>query len=575
MSMEPLTFKIITDADDRGVKQYTNSLSKADLTGRKASGALKGFIQDLGDVNSGTDLASSALNAFSRILGGTLIGTGVVIIGKTLVDSFNRVTKAVKESKDRVEETNKEIAKIGMAGVNFETATKQADLLAKSLEQNRKELEKINASRLDSFIAGIRGSKNELEGLIATQQKQFEETQKQAVVQGLLDLERKEGADEVTKAIQATAEPYQKLIEIARRLGNETLLNTLIIKQQEAAAVAGERAKEEAAKKRLAEETKAREEQAKAFEKIEKEQADFELKMIEATSNAKAAAYKMEQDLQFETLKRERERLEEVRRTISELRDREKQLEAELKILQQIGAEEAARKGGTGRGPGQRPTSFEVGLEEKLLREEYKRKQEFQKEYENTIRDQLKETGKAYDAYAIKKEIARLAVEDHTKSVVQDTEDLKRLQRELKETRDKMSILNAAQETLESTVNGLTTSIFSASDSVFKFAHNLAPATNNMVESFLGVKNASTDLTSKFLSSGEGVKNLTNSFTGLQQSTKGFNDALGQATNTLGQLGAAGAGTILNSVDMIKGLLSENLIMLRSYSFAADPVPSR
>jgi hypothetical protein len=573
--MEPLTFKIITDADDRGVRQYTNSLSKADLAGRKASGALKGFIQDLGEVNSGTDLASSALNAFSRILGGTLIGTGVVIIGKTLVDSFNRVSAAVKEARARVEETNKEITKIGMAGINFETATKQADLLAKTLEQNRKELEKINASRLDSFIAGIRGSKEELESLITTQKKQFEETQRQAIVQGLLDLERKKNVDEVTKAYQSAAEPYTKLIELARRLGDETLLNTIIIKQQTAGSVAGQQVLADATKKRLEDETKAKHEQAKAFEKIEKEQADFELKMIEATSSAKAQAYKMEQEFQIETLKKERERLDEVKRTISELRDREKQLEAELKVLKEIGATEAARTGGTGRGPGQRPTSFEVGLEEKLLREEYKRKSEFQEEYENVIRNQLKETGKAYDKTAVMRKIAELALEDHTKGITKNTEELRDIQRDLAATREKMQSLNKAQEMLESTVAGLSNSIFSASDSAYKFATSLAPAANDMVASFMGVKTASNDLASQFLSSGKNVTDLTQSFTGLQHSTKGFSDALGKATTQLGQLTGAGATGILASVDMIKGLLSENLIMLRSYSFAADPIPSK
>lgn len=571
--MEPLTFKIITDADDRGVRQYQQSLSKVDLTGRKASGALKGFIGDLGEIKSGTDVASSALNAFSRILGGTLIGTAVVVIGKTLVDSFNRVTGAVKEAEKGVADTNKEISRIALTGINFETASKQADLLFKSSESIRKEIEKINASRLDSFVAGITGSKQKLEELLVVQAKQFQETQKQAIVQGLLDLERIKNADELTKAQIAAAEPYKKLIDLARQLGNQELLNTLIIKQQASAADAGEKLKTEAYAKRVEQETKAREAQQKELQKIAKEQADFELKIIEATASGRAQAYKMEQEQQIQLLNQERERISEVQKTISELKTREEQLQKELSVLLKIQAAEAAGRGGTSRGPGQQPTSFEAGLEDKLLRERYKAIQKRDEEYFDFVRENLKEQGKSYDNWAVQSQIARLATEEQTTSILEGNEAIRAARKEMAEVESKMASLAKTQEMLEKNAQSLSDSIFSATDSVAKFANNLVPAADNMVDSFFNATKATSDMTFEFLDAGKQVSSFGSDLGESTQKVIGFTSALEKAINGFSNPLSPGAGFpgIADTLTSILKRLDENLEQLRSYSFAADP----
>jgi hypothetical protein len=484
--MEPLTFKIITDADDRGVRQYESSLGKVDTTGRKASGALKGFIADLGNVKSGTDVASSALNAFSRILGGTLIGTAVVVIGKTLVDSFNRVTGAVKEVTKNVEEAQKEIAKVGMAGVSFATASKQADILSASAEKINKEITKINESRLDSFISGLTGSKDKLLELLAVEQQRAKEAQRGAIVQGLLELERQQNADAATKAVMAAAEPYQKLIELARQLGNEQLLNTTIIKQQEAAAEARHNTEAEASQKRMEEETKQRENQKKEMEKIAKEEADFELKLIEATARATQEAHLIEMRFAEERRKADSDRLADISRQIAGIQERKKAIEEEIEALLKRNAAESAGYRGSGRGPGQQPSSFETGLEQQLLRERYDAIRQRDQEYFDFIREQLRSQGKAYDNWAVQNEIARKAVEEQTEAILEGNEEIRNLQKESKALNEELAKLTKEADTLKEGLKKLLDESSEFGKSLMDFAKPFEIAGEDMISSALG-----------------------------------------------------------------------------------------
>jgi DNA repair exonuclease SbcCD ATPase subunit len=484
--MEPLTFKIITDADDRGVRQYESSLGKVDTTGKKASGALKGFIADLGNVNSGTDVASSALNAFSRILGGTLIGTAVVVIGKTLVDSFNRVTGAVKEVTKNVEEAQKEIAKVGMAGVSFATASKQADILSASAEKINKEITKINESRLDSFISGLTGSKDKLLELLAVEQQRAKEAQREAIVQGLLELERQQNADAATKAVMAAAEPYQKLIELARQLGNEQLLNTTIIKQQEAAAVARHNTEAEASKKRMEEETKQRENQKKEMEKIAKEEADFELKLIEATAKATQEAHLIEMRFAEERRKADSDRLADISRQIASIQERKKAIEEEIEALLRRNAAESAGRRGSGRGPGQQPSSFEAGLEQQLLRARYDAIRQRDQEYFEFIREQLRSQGKAYDNWAVQNEIAKKAVEEQTQEILKGNEEIRNLQKESKALNEELAKLTKEADTLKEGLKKLLDESSEFGKSLKDSAKPFEIASEDMISSALG-----------------------------------------------------------------------------------------
>ena len=414
--MEPLTFKIITDADDSGVRRYDKSLGQIDTTGRKASGAVRDFVNQLGQAQNATDVASAALSAFTKIIGTSVGATAVVIVGKALVDAFNKVNDAVKQSTKSVEEANKEIAKIAMAGPSFETASKQADVLNKTADELRKNLEKINESKLQSFIAGLTGSREKMEELIATTKKQADEATKQAIVQKLLELERNDILDETTKKIAEQQKPYQELAVLAAQINDKNLMYAV---EQASQAKARKTQSEEQAKldlKFIEDRKKAEEERIKELQKLEEDAAKQELKLIEATSKGKQDAYKIEKAFQQELIQKDQERLGAIGKTIAGIEARKKALQEELATIQAINAAEAGRSGGTGRGPGQRPTSFEIGMEAANFRAELQAMAEAAKATRESIREELRARGDNATNYDIDREIIKRTTEERKKS---------------------------------------------------------------------------------------------------------------------------------------------------------------
>lgn len=483
--MEPLTFKIITDADDRGVRTYEKSLGQVDLTGRKASGALKGFIQDLGQAQSTADVTSSALNAMARILGTSIGATAVVVVGKALVDAFLRVNEAVKESTKSVEEANKEIAKIAMAGPSFETASKQADTLNKTVDQLRKNLEKINESKLQGFIAGLTGSKEKIEELITVTQKQADDLQRQAIAQKLLELERNATLDETTKKIAAQQKPYQELAALARQLGDIELQNAVVYASQ--ADVRRVKAEEQKKAELAAQEEvkKAEEARIKERNKMEEEAAAFRAKLFDAEEEGRKLAYEIEAQFIADLRQKEVERIREIEKQLESINERKKAIEEEIALILQRNAAESAGAGGTSRGPGQLPTSFEVGLEEKLLRERYKAIRERDEEYFEFVRAQLKLQGQAYDNDAVRREIARRAVEEQTKQIMAGNEKIKELKAEYENLKEANKKLQNETDALKKSIENASKASDEISQSFKDSSKEFTIEGKNMVDGFL------------------------------------------------------------------------------------------
>jgi len=573
MSMEPLTFKIITDADDSGVRRYEKSLGGVDTTGRKASGAVRDFVNQLGQAQNATDVASAALSAFTKIIGTSVGATAVVIVGKALVDAFNKVNEAVKQSTKSVEEANKEIAKIAMAGPSFETASKQADVLNKTADELRKNLEKINESKLQSFIAGLTGSREKMEELIATTKKQADEATKQAIVQKLLELERNDILDETTKKIAEQQDVYQKLIVLARELKDEDLLNAVI---QASQAKARKTQTEEQAKldqKTIEDRKKAEEERIKELQKLEEEAAAQRAKIFEAEEKAREDAYRIEAKFMADLQAKERERLDEITKQLSSIEARKQAIRDEIDLLLQRNAAEAAGFQGTGRGPGQKPTSFEVGLKQQLLRERYRAIRERDEEYFNFIREQLKSQGKAYDNWAVRNEQVLLAKKDLRESILETNEKINDLTDEFNKLTDESKELEKETNRLKDSLEDARENLDDWGKKLFDFAKDFAISGKDMVDESLKAAAGLGDLGS--------ASNMVASFLGgagsaasaMASSLSSAGDAAASFASKLGgdkAPGADAAGALATEATLkaVLNELKENLELIRSYAHA-------
>jgi len=571
--MEPLTFKIITDADDSGVRRYEKSLGGVDVTSRKASSAIKGFVGDLQNAQSVSDVTSSALNALTKILGTSLAATGVVVVGKLLVDAFNKVNDAVKESTKSVAAANKEISKIALAGVSFETATRSADVLNKTADDLRKNLEKINESKLQSFIAGLTGAKDKMEELLATTTKQAQEQQKQAVALGLLDLERVKNADQYTKAAQEAAKPFEELIRLARAGGDANQVNLLIIKQQEAAAkaVAEVRKKEELGA--IESTRKADEERIKERTKLEEEAADRRSRLGKEAVAEFNKQVENELKAQEDLRQKEEERLEGINKTIAGIEARKAALQEEIAIMDTLIAKNISAAGGSGRGPGQMQSSYEIGYEARMAAAELQGFKEQTRDNIQTMREESAARGESTSLYDIRNAMEKAEDEKAKQRGKERAGDYKKNKEELEAQTKALEDAKKEQDVLTESLEKAKEKVDEWGESLLDFIKDFEIPGKNMIEDFL--------------EAGKGASNLGEAGNMVASALSAASAAGGSAVNALGDAASSAASKLADLGSKLPGAgdqgkelateatlkdvlkeLTENLELLRSYAHA-------
>jgi hypothetical protein len=303
--MEPLVFKIETQADDSGVRKYEKSLDGVNVSSRKASGALKSFVQDIAQARDGTDVASAALGAFSRILGSSLVGTGIIIAGKALIDAFAKIDEAVKQSEMAVSEAFAGMDKAGKA-MSFAEATGQAKNFEGVAENIRKKIKEINDSPFTSIIDNITQSTKLMDIQATIAENQAREIKRVGAESELAHLKKMQGLDAENKALELNSRALEKELDgIDAIKESETALAITRKYQLQADEIrskfADERSKKETenAEKRQKEieaQIKAEKELAEAQQKRFNDLYDAEIKAQEATQKRIDAEQKAEQE---------------------------------------------------------------------------------------------------------------------------------------------------------------------------------------------------------------------------------------------------------------------------------------
>ena len=368
---EPLILKV--QADTKGVPEGFNRITKStdslDLSSRKASNAMKGFVQDLSQAKNGADVASAALSAFSRVLGTSIAATGIAIAAKAVIDTFSKISETVNQTRERIESAAADIKKSGL-DVSFGQAAGEARRLSDEADNARKNIEKLDKSFLSGIVATITGAREEL-GKLAQEADQLSQ-------QRLFEGARAER--ERAEARAGLGGPQLEIRDIEERLARELAGVKLTTPE-------GIRAAAELRKRAELDIEAVRQ---KAFQKFDVEQAQIRLKQIDAEIKGRADAEKIARSSQEKTdeenrkrilqLQEERAKKEEeiaeykirLEKNATELKIN--QLDLEERLLEQrrrvIAAEgavarELATGGGTGRGPGQKPSSFEIGAQRK------------------------------------------------------------------------------------------------------------------------------------------------------------------------------------------------------------------
>lgn len=364
---EPILLKIVTDADDSGINRVNRGMDNLQMSSHKASHAVKSFVENLSQARDASDVAASALGAFSKILGSSLAATGIVIAGKAIVEAYTKVSEIVEQTKERIAKASADISKSG-TDISFGQASSEAKRLSDEADNARESITKLDKSYLSGLIATITGAREELSRLAG----ESEQMAQQRLLAGAT-AERKKAEERV-----GLTGPQLSIRDVQDKLAQD-LANINPLTPE------GIKAGIELAKKAEIDINAIRQ---KSFDDYEQKQAQQELKLIEgriagaeaaakiarqsdaaAEQKAKETIRKLEEDRakaqeklnkRTEELQKDALSLEEKKITAQEkVNDaRERLIKADADV-----AKTALAASGSGRGVGQRKTSAEVGAE--------------------------------------------------------------------------------------------------------------------------------------------------------------------------------------------------------------------
>ena len=547
--MEPLIFKIETQADDSGVRKFDKSVGGLDVSSRKASGALKSFAQDIAQARDGSDVASAALGAFSRILGSSLAATGVIIGVKTVIDGFSKIEQAVKESEKAVADAFAGMESSGRA-LTFADAVGQAKTFEGAAKKITEEIKKINESPMLNIIDGLMQSTDRMRELAKQSEDQAIAIRKAGAESELAHLSRIKGLDAEGKALAANERALEKELEGIDAIKEAS--TALAVTQKYAmqadeirAKFADERGKVEAElatqkQKQLEETIKKEKELGEAQQKRFNDLYDAEIRAQEATQKRIDANIKAQEE--------EQKKLEETQKAVDEGK------KAQEKSVGAGAVELAARPAG------QRESSFQVGLRQSIPRAEEQGRRQAQEAVQKDISGQLKAQGLPSGAQDVQREIARRAEEAALQRGQEQVPGFK----ELKEARQAQAELTKAEtqriddmaksaKDFETNLSNLKTPFEDAMNSADNFADGMIENSGNMIDDFLKTGKESDALGKDFDRTGDQVSE--------------FGEAVKKSTPPPSSK-RDGAGGDKGSLGAIEKLLQKNFDELKAYAHA-------
>lgn len=515
--MEPLVFQIQTQADDSGVRKFDKSVGGLDVSSRKASGALKSFAQDIAQARDGSDVASAALGAFSRILGSSLAATGVIIGVKTVIDGFSKIEQAVKESEKAVADAFAGMESSGKA-LTFADAVGQAKTFEGVAKKITEEIKKINESPMLNIIDGLMQSTDRMRELAKQSEDQAIAIRKAGAESELAHLSRIKGLDAEGKALAANERALEKELEGINAVKEAS--TALAVTQKYAMQADEIRAK-------FADERG----------KVEAELATQKQKQLEDTIKKEKELGEAQQkrfnelyDAEIKSQEQMQKRIDAELKAAQELADKKETLEENVKKAKGASPGGGGGYGGGGysgagltepglsRPPGQRETSTARGAREQAERAYEKGRRQEEERYRENVAQQLKDKGQQSSRNSVDNELIERGKERATQEGA-NSEGLKQYNDALAAAKAEQqsfndSLRNSAQDFsgLGKGMSELAPEFDKATDSTRNFADEAMKNTGDMVGDFLKTGKESDKLDEEFEKTGEEAKKLAEEF---------------------------------------------------------------
>jgi hypothetical protein len=435
---------------DKAMAGTKTAIDGLNVSGQKAKQAFTSFSRSLSEARDASDVAASAANSLSTIVGRSLMGAFAVGGIKIFTDQINRMGEDVKAVATTAQKAFDDIEKAGQA-MSLAEARSQVSQIDALLDSTNKKLADLDRSPFQNFIAGATGARDAMEDLVGTSQKLRDVKLAEGIASENANAQHLSGLDKQQLAIAKVNEEYVKRSKLAQTF---TDAEAYRIFQEESAAI---KARETNAiiDKGIEERTNKEREASDIRRKNAMDEFQLEMDMQNRKTEAESKAFfeKLDRDKQvLEQIKK----IEEAEQKLNDLVAKRVELEDALvkaKQNQTIRQGElstmTAGVGGSLRGPGQRQTSSEIGIikaGERAYQNEINRQAEiYDQEIGKSLSEQKKQRGedprvskseiqneKQRRVEQAKREEAKKRFEDSTKKETDKAKsDLERNQKEI------------------------------------------------------------------------------------------------------------------------------------------------
>jgi hypothetical protein len=349
---------------DKAMAGTKTAIDGLNVSGQKARQAFTSFSRSLAEARDASDVAASAANSLSTIVGRSLMGAFAVGGIKIFTDQINRMGEDVKAVATAAQKAFDDIEKAGQA-MSLAEARSQVSQIDALLDSTNKKIQDLDRSPFQNFIAGATGARDAMEKMVETSQRLRDVKLTEGIVSENANAQHLAGLDKQQLAIAKVNEEYVKRSKLAQTFTDAQVYRifqeeSAAIKARETNAIIDKGIEERTAKEREASDIRRK----NAMEEFQLE-IDGQNRKTEAES--KSFFEKLERDKQvLEQIKK----IEEAEQKLNDLVEKRVELEdALLKAKQNQTMRQgelstmAAGAGGSLRGEGQRKTSSEIAIE--------------------------------------------------------------------------------------------------------------------------------------------------------------------------------------------------------------------
>lgn len=198
----------------RGVQKEVSSLS---VSGQKAGAVFKNFSRSLAEARNASDVASSAAESLTQIVGKSLMGAVAIGAVKIFTDQINRMGEMLKETATNAQKSFDDIEKAGQA-MSLSEAIAQTSAIDANITSINNKLAELNRSPFQNFIAGATGARSELEALVKSNQRLRDVKLAEGLASENANDELMSGLDAEEKKLRDIDNEYRKRQKLAQSI---------------------------------------------------------------------------------------------------------------------------------------------------------------------------------------------------------------------------------------------------------------------------------------------------------------------------------------------------------------------